>query len=86
MAAPAQAMLVSPKIRVELGGVEVARLKRGELAKFPIGADGPAVFSANGRSVTVQVRAGRVTRVQLSWDRIGGGLIAREVETIAAGR
>ena len=82
VAAPAQAFLVSPKIRVELDGREVARLKKGELAEFPVAADVVARFSVGPRSATVRVAAGRVTRVQLSWDRISGGLIAREVETI----
>jgi len=83
VAAPNQAMLMSPKVHVHWAGREVAVLKHGERATIPVDADGVLFVAAGLRSTQMSVRAGRTTRVQLGWDRISGKLVAQEVDVLA---
>lgn len=82
VAAPVQAFLVNPKVIVYWGGKAVAKLARGQVAEVPIDRDGTMRFEASVRTAELAVGAGRVTRVQLGWDRISGKLVARQVEQI----
>lgn len=77
--APVQTMLANPLIRVTWRGREVGKIGRGQSLTIPIDGDGVARFSASGRSAEVRVPAGRVTRVQLSWSRLSGKLVAERV-------
>lgn len=86
VSAPTQAMLFSPKVRIEIDGVEVATVGRGGLATVPIDHDCEVSFLASIRSASATVKAGEVTRVQLAWNRISGALVAQRVEAITSGR
>lgn len=83
VAAPAQAMLLNPRVVAYLDGREVASLKRGELAEIHVDHDTTLSFTAGIRSTEIAVKAGAVTRVQLGWDRISGKLVAQVVEAIS---
>ncbi len=85
MAAPTQAMLINPKVYITIGGEDVAVIKRGEIARVPLAADAEVTCTSSIREVTFSVRAGRVTRVQLAWDRISGKLVAQEVDAFTGG-
>lgn len=82
VAAPVQAMLVNPRVTVYLDGIEVAVLKRGEVAEVPLAQDGTLTFTASIRSAEIAVKFGAVTRVQLGWDRISGKLVAQIVDAV----
>lgn len=85
VAAPVQTFLVNPKIVVTWNDREVARLRKGEVTTIPVDAGGVVGFKAGMRSATMEAHAGRVTRIQLMWDRVSGKLIAREVEMLTSG-
>lgn len=84
VSAPTQAMLFSPRIRVEIDGNEVTSIAKGALVTIPIQNDCSVSFSASVRSASIAVKAGEVTRVQLAWNRISGGLVAQVVEYIGS--
>jgi DNA-directed RNA polymerase subunit RPC12/RpoP len=84
VSAPTQQMLFSPKVRIFLDGTAVGEVRKGETQSVTITADGTVSFEAAGRSARLPVQAGRVTRIQLSWNRISGGLVAQTVDTFTA--
>lgn len=84
VAAPVQAFLINPKILVTWNDQTVARLAKGEMVTIPVETEGRLTFSAGIRSASVEVRPGQITRIQLTWDRVTGKLLAREVELLTS--
>jgi hypothetical protein len=84
VSAPAQQMLFSPKVRVIIDGRTVAELRKGDVQTIDLDGDAAVRFDAAGRSAELSVQAGRVTRVQLSWNRITGGLVAQPVDALTS--
>lgn len=80
-----QAFALNPAVQVFWDGAEVGKVPQGGVLTIDVSADGVLSFRCNMRKAKIHVRAGAVTNVKLSWNRITGRLVPQIVETVTPG-
>lgn len=80
-----QQFAVNPKVKVFWNGSLVGSVKKGQRLAIDIDRDGEIVFKSSIRSASVQVQAGHVTNIKISWDRITGKMIPEVVDVVTPG-
>jgi hypothetical protein len=75
-----QQFAVNPDVRVFWNGKPVGSVKKDGLLSFDIDTAGKLSFKCNMRKAALQVPAGRVTNVKISWSRITGKMIPQLVD------
>jgi hypothetical protein len=80
-----QQFAINPKVQVFWNGAPVGSVKKGDCISFTIEADGEVSFKSSMRKASLRVRAGRLTNVKISWDRITGKMIPQIVDVVTPG-
>jgi hypothetical protein len=80
-----QQFAINPKVQVFWNGAPVGSVKKGDSISFDIAEDGEVSFKSSIRRASLQVEAGRVTNIKISWDRITGKLIPQIVDVVTPG-
>ncbi len=80
-----QQFAVNPKVQVFWNGASLGTVKKGDCISFDIDADGEVSFRSSMRKASLRVRAGRVTNIKISWDRITGKMIPQIVDVVTPG-
>jgi hypothetical protein len=80
-----QQFLINPKVQVFWNGELVGSVKKGDSLSFDIDRDGRVSFSASVRKASLRVKAGRLTNIKISWDRITGKMIPQIVDVVTPG-
>jgi hypothetical protein len=75
-----------PTVKVYWNGEEVGAVQHGGRFAFEIASDGEVRFKYAFRSVKLRVKPGGVNKIQLSWDRTWGRLVAQVVDSAAVER
>jgi hypothetical protein len=81
-----QQFAINPTVHVSWNGAPVGSVKKGGVVSFDIDADGEVSFKSSVRRASVQVQAGRVTNIKISWDRITGKMIPQIVDVVTPGQ
>ena len=68
--------VTSPTIKVFWNGKQVGRVEHGGRFTFEIDTEGEVRFKYLFRSASLPIKASSRSRIQLSWDRVSGKLIA----------
>ncbi len=80
-----QQFAINPKVQVFWNGSLVGSVKKGESLTIDVDADGEVSFKSSMRKASLQVKAGRVTNIKLSWDRVTGKMIPQVVDVVTPG-
>lgn len=80
-----QQFAINPKVHVFWNGAPVGAVKKGDVLAFDIGEDGEVSFKSSIRRASLQVRAGCVTNIKISWDRLSGKLVPQIVDVVTPG-
>lgn len=78
-----QQFLINPKVEVFWEGKSMGKVAKGEMLEFDIQNDGVVEFKCKPRGAQSEVKAGRINRIKLSWDRITGKMIPQVVDQVA---
>ena len=80
-----QQFAINPEVQIYWNDSLTGSIKRGQRIELDIERDGILNFRCSFRSSKVAVKAGRVTDIKLSWDRITGRMIPRIVDVVTPG-
>lgn len=75
-----ESYMMNPKVKVFINGVEVGRVAKGQLFEYDIKEDCEVTFKASLRKATFSIKAGRVTKIKLAWNRLTGQLVPEIVD------
>jgi hypothetical protein len=79
-----QQFAVNPAVEVFWQGRSIGKVKQADLLEFPITEDGEVAFKCNLRRASLIVRAGRVNKIKISWNRLTGKLVPQFVDGIVS--
>ena len=79
-------LINKPIIKVYWNGDKVGAVQHGGQFTFEVVSDGEIRFKYSARSAELGVKSGGVTKIQLSWDRIRGRLVAQVVDPVSGER
>ena len=66
--------MMNPSVKIFVNGVEVGSVAKGKLFEYDIVEDCEVTFKSVLRKSSIFVKAGRTTKVKLSWNRLTGQL------------
>lgn len=75
-----ESYLLNPPVKIFIGENQVGTVKKGGLFENDIETDIELTFKCNMRKAKVEVKAGRVTKIKLSWNRLTGQLVPQIVD------
>ena len=75
-----ESYLLNPPVKIYIGENLVGEVKKGGLFENDIESDIELTFKCNLRKASVEVKAGRVTKIKLSWNRLTGQLVPQIVD------
>lgn len=77
-----QMFAITIKVQVFWNGESIGISKKGDKMEFPIDQDGILKFKAQMRTAELNIKAGKVTNVKVSFDRISGKMIPQIVDVV----
>jgi hypothetical protein len=79
-----QQFAINPKVEVFWQGRSVGKVKKADFLEFSITEDGEVAFKCGPRRAALNVRAGQVNRIKISWDRLSGRMVPQFVDGIVS--
>lgn len=77
-----QSFMINPKVNVYIGGERKGSVSRGGMLECEIAEDTAVEFKCSFRTAKVDVQAGKVTRIKITWNRLTGGMVPQVVDTV----
>ena len=75
-----ESYMLNPKVKIFVNGVEVGAVAKGQLFEYDIKEDSEVTFKSSLRKASLNVKAGKVTKIKLSWNRLTGQLVTEIVD------
>ena len=75
-----ESYIFNPKVKIFINDQEVGSVAKGQLFEMNIDRDTEIVFKCNMRKSSIIAKAGQITKVKLSWNRITGQLVPQIID------
>ena len=81
-----ESYMLNPKVKVFINGVEVGTVAKGALFEYDVTEDCEITFKCNLRKASLDVKAGRTTKIKLSWNRLTGQIVPQIIDYNTPGK
>ena len=75
-----ESYMINPKVKIFINNEEIGSVSKGQLFEYDITEDCEVTFKSSLRKTSVSVKAGRVTKIKLSWNRLIGKLESQIID------
>lgn len=75
-----ESYMINPKVKIFINNEEIGSVSKGQLFEYNITEDCEVTFKSSLRKTSVSVKAGRVTKIKLSWNRLIGKLESQIID------
>ena len=75
-----ESYLINPKVKIFIDDDEVGSVAKGQLFEIKIDKDTEITFKCSMRTSSIVAKAGQITKIKLSWNRITGQLVPQIID------
>lgn len=75
-----ESYLINPKVKIFVNDNEIGSVAKGQVYEFKINEDTEITFKCSMRKASIMAKAGQITKVKISWNRITGQLVPQIID------